>query len=854
LTDELQPVDLTNCDREPIHQIGTVQPFGFLLTLSSDWLISRASVNIEAFLGVPHSQILGRPLTQLLSSNAVHALRNRLASIRGQDFVERVFGLVLQDEGDQFDIALHLVDGQIVLEGEPSLVRHDGGTMPIRSMTARLDQADTLQTFFREGARQTRALTGFDRVMIYRFGEDGAGEVVAEAARPGIGSFLGLHYPASDIPVQARALYLRNIFRIIADVDAVPVSIAPSLDERGQPLDLSMSVLRSVSPIHIEYLKNMGVAASLSISIVVEGKLWGLFACHHYTPRLPSFERRSTAELLGQIFAAQLESRERRIALEYERKAKQIADRLLTSVAGNASLLDDPAWLIEAIADVIPADGIGVWINGRTALSGAAVTPEQFSTLTALLNRNAAGRIFATDNIDGWYQAWDNATGICGLLAIPISRSPRDYVILFRQEIVRSVHWAGNPEKPFGTGPNGPRLTPRKSFETWSETVRGRSLPFTAPEQRVAETIRVALIEVVLRLSEEASTERRIASERQELLIAELNHRVRNILSLIGGLIRHSKSNNLSVDDYIDHLQGRVQSLSRAHDQLTRDQWAPASFRHLLEAESAAYLGKTSGHVDTLGPDVLLDPKAFSTAALVFHELVTNSVKYGALSGNGTVSVGWETDEFGNLRIAWREAGGPPVTQPSRSGFGSTIIRRSIVYDLDGQAEIRFPPGGVEADFLIPEKFVTFVAHVPELSRDESESFPPADTPVDEPLAGMTILLVEDNLIIAMNGEDILSSLGAREVIAVPNLAQAFEIVDGRSLQLALLDVNLGDETSLPIADRLRTLDIPFAFVTGYGESIPQSENYRDIPVLQKPYTPESIAAFLPGIIDRKKM
>jgi light-regulated signal transduction histidine kinase (bacteriophytochrome) len=183
LTDELQPVDLTNCDREPIHQIGTVQPFGFLLTLSSDWLISRASVNIEAFLGVPHSQILGRPLTQLLSSNAVHALRNRLASIRGQDFVERVFGLVLQDEGDQFDIALHLVDGQIVLEGEPSLVRHDGGTMPIRSMTARLDQADTLQTFFREGARQTRALTGFDRVMIYRFGEDGAGEVVAEAAR-----------------------------------------------------------------------------------------------------------------------------------------------------------------------------------------------------------------------------------------------------------------------------------------------------------------------------------------------------------------------------------------------------------------------------------------------------------------------------------------------------------------------------------------------------------------------------------------------------------------------------------------------------------------------------------------------
>lgn len=556
MTDERQQVDLTNCDREPIHHLGTIQPFGFLLTLSSDWLISRASVNIDVFLGIPLKQALGRPLTELFTQQAVHTLRNRLAVIRGADTVERIFGLVLRDGGSAFDIALHLAGSVIVIEAEPSLEKHDSGTMSIRSMTSRLDQAEALETFFREGARQTRALTGFDRVMIYRFDEKGAGEVVAEAARPGIGSFLGLHYPASDIPVQARALYLRNLFRIIADVDAPPVAIAPQEDEYGQPLDLSMSVLRSVSPIHIEYLKNMGVSASMSISIVVEGKLWGLFACHHYSPRLPSFERRSTAELLGQMFASRLESRERRIALDYERKAKQIADRLLTSVAGDASLLDDPAWLIEAIADVIPADGIGVWIDGRTALAGLAVDREQFSALTVLLNRNAAGRIFAIDGISQWYPDWDDSTGICGLLAIPISRSPRDYVILFRQEIVRSVRWAGDPQKPVGMGPNGPRLTPRKSFETWSEMVRGRSLPFTLPEQRVAETIRVALIEVVLRLSEEASAERRIASERQELLIAELNHRVRNILSLIGGLVRHSQSADLSVDGYIDQLQG----------------------------------------------------------------------------------------------------------------------------------------------------------------------------------------------------------------------------------------------------------------------------------------------------------
>jgi two-component sensor histidine kinase/CheY-like chemotaxis protein len=378
--------------------------------------------------------------------------------------------------------------------------------------------------------------------------------------------------------------------------------------------------------------------------------------------------------------------------------------------------------------------------------------------------------------------------------------------------------------------------------------VRNRSLPFTPQQQRVAETIRVALIEVVLRLSEEAHTERRVAGERQELLIAELNHRVRNILSLIGGLIRHSKSGEVSVDDYIEQLQGRVQSLGRAHDQLTQDQWAPASLKHLLGAESAAYLGKMSGHMEVVGQDVLLNAKAFSTAALVFHELVTNSVKYGALSSSGTVLVHWEKDESGNLRIAWSETDGPPVVAPSRSGFGSRLIRRSFTYDLDGEADIRYPASGVEADFLIPENFVTFIeptAESEDAARGKPENQPPADAKGENMLVGKTVLLVEDNLIIAMNGEDILVGLGAREVIAVPNVTQAFEIVEAHPPHLALLDVNLGDETSFPIADRLKARNIPFAFVTGYGESIPQGEIYQGIPVLQKPYTLASMAALL---------
>ena len=841
-----EPVDLTNCDREPIHQLGSVQPFGFLLAVSSDWIVIRASANLAEFLGVTEANALGRPVISLISPEALHAIRNKLTTLRDSDVVERIFGIALTPDQNRFDLAVHLNEGQVIIEGERCQEdRHDAASLSMRSMMSRLDHTETLEAFFREGARQARALTGFDRVMVYRFDESGSGEVVAEAARAGIGSFLGLHYPASDIPIQARALYLRNLFRIIADVDAIAVPILPPLDEHGQPLDLSMSVLRSVSPIHIEYLKNMGVGASLSISIVVDGKLWGLFACHHYGPRLPSAQSRSTAELFGQMFASRLESRERRLALDYETKARRIADRLLTSVADNASLLDDPAWLIEALADAIPADGIGVWINGRLALAGIGPDERSFAALVRHLNRNAAGRIYAVDRLAETYPDLEVDDAVAGMLAIPISRSPRDYVVLFRQELVRTVRWGGDPHKPVEYGPNGPRLTPRKSFEAWSELVRGRSLPFTEAERRVAETIRVTLIEVVLRLTDEVSMARQTANERQELLIAELNHRVRNILSLITGIIRQSQATSVSLGDYIRQLEGRIQSLARAHDQITRDHWAPASLRQLLLAETAAYLGKNAQRIQMGGEDVLLEPQAFSTAALVFHELMTNSAKYGSLSGtgSGTVQLRWHRDDEGNLRIGWREKDGPPVVEPKRHGFGSTIIRRSIPYDLGGKAEVRYVEDGLEADFSIPAR------HVVGPTSERSNPPPVGATgrktiPDDRPLSGLNVLLVENNLIIAMDGEDILRRLGA-DVATAPSVTEAMEILAGQSFDLALLDVNLGDETSFGIADRLAADGVPFVFATGYGEGIAQANSHSDAPVLQKPYTMEGVTDIL---------
>jgi light-regulated signal transduction histidine kinase (bacteriophytochrome) len=840
-------VDLTNCDREPIHQLGSIQPIGFLIVMTADWIISNTSANLSEYLDTGQDGVIGRPAADLLSKHAIHTLRNRLAMLRGKDSLERVFGMALQANGSLFDVALHMAGSRIILEGEPTKDQDYGdATGTVRGMVSRLETAPDMTAFFNEGARQIRALIGFDRVMVYRFAPDGSGEVVAESAKSGIGSFLGLHYPATDIPRQARELYTRSLLRIIADIDARPVPIEPAGDEHGQPVDLSLSILRSVSPIHIEYLRNMGVRASMSISIVVEGQLWGLIACHHYSPRCPTFERRSVAELFAQMFAMRIESRERKEVVEYERRARDISDQLLGAVASDETLLNDPDWLSSILTSAIPADGVGVWINGNYAFSGLTPNTGEFARVIQALNTTAAGRAFATDHIRTLVPSMGEASSskAAGLLAIPISRTPRDYVVLFRSEMVRSVRWAGDPHKPVEYGPNGPRLTPRESFAEWKETVAGRSLPFTASELRVAETLRATLIEVVLRLADEATAERREATNRQELLIAELNHRVRNILSLIRGLIRQSKpAEGTSVEDFVAVIDGRVHALARAHNQITDDHWGPAPVKNLLDAEAAAFLTTQKDHLVLQGPPVLLNPQAYSTLALVVHELVTNSVKYGSLSvDDGRAIASWTVDEAGNLLFCWREENGPEVWPPNRKGFGTTIIEHSVPYDLGGTSGIEYAREGVRANFMIPAKHVIQSAAISgtKISLPRPQEAEPIH--VDELLRGKNVMLVEDSLIIALDAEDLLHRLGAASVTTESSAIGGIAAIEARRPDVAILDINLGDHDSVPIANRLSELGIPFLFATGYGEQSQLPDVHKARPIVQKPYTLGSLS------------
>lgn len=847
-------VNLANCDREPIHILGAIQPIGFLIALSSDWLIARVSENVSSFIGSGPDELIGKPLSDVFAAKAVHDLRNRSTILRGPNAIERLFDCELIEGMPRFDVAIHFSGASVVIEAEPASGEHGDATGTVRTMITRLDQTEDFSTFFREGARQVRALIEFDRVMVYRFSADGSGEVVAEAVRSGIGKFMGLRYPASDIPAQARELYKRNLLRIITDVNAPAVAIVPQRDEKGDPLDLSLSVLRAVSPIHIEYLKNMGVAASLSISIIVEGRLWGLFACHHYSPRCPTFERRSVSELFAQMFSMRLESRERQETVDYERRARDISDQLLGAVASDETLLKDPDWLADILTHAIPADGVGVWLGGNFALSGSTPPSEDFRRVVRALNGTAAGKVFATDCIGSIVADADTfASEAAGMLAIPISRAPRDYVVLFRRELIQSVRWGGDPHKPVQFGPNGPRLTPRESFAEWKELVEGHSQPFTISETRVAETLRATLIEVVLRLADEASAERQQSSARQELLIAELNHRVRNILGLIRGLIRQSEPSATSTKEFVKVVDGRIHALARAHNQITDDHWGPAPIQALIDAEAAAFVTERD-RIVTQGEPVFLNPNAYSTMALVVHELITNSNKYGALSAiDGRVTIGWHRTPKGDLVLEWREAGGPRVEPPKRKGFGTTIIDRSVPYDLGGTVELEFDPKGVHATFRIPARHLSD-ARTSKSGKPIKYPRPSIGHPQIAPqalLKGHNVLLVEDSLIIALDAEDIAQRLGAESVTTSATVQGALDSIDHNLPTVAMLDINLGDRNSYPIADRLAELNVPFIFATGYGEQAQLPMNHRGRLVVQKPYTLENVARAMDALLER---
>ena len=503
---ETTTLDLDSCAREPIQIPGAIQPHGVLLAVSEPNLIcTQSSANANLLLSCTVPELLGQTLRASLGSEFAQQIEEALSTGDPQ----QVSPLRVEISGRAFDALLHRHDGLLIIELEPASGSTQGNPVMFAHHHRRLQGALTamrtapdLSALYPIIAQIIADLAGFDRVMVYRFDPDWHGAVVGEAlSSPDVDSYLGLHYPASDIPVQARALYEKNWLRLIPTVDYTPAALEPLLNPRtGRPLDLSFAALRSVSPIHLEYLRNMGVGASMSVSLMVDGKLWGLVACHHRSARFVPAAARAACELFGQAASTEIAAKQEARRLAELSRAQTVQSRFFDVISSEENVFAALVRYTPQLLEFMRAGGAAVWVDGRCTLLGDTPPREAVEMLVSFLQTRELNPLLATDHLVSLLPAaaaWSRVAS--GVLAVRLSRVEPHFVLWFRPETVSTVHWAGNPHKPVEPGE---RLHPRKSFADWQETVRGRSLPWTEPELTGARELHQALNALVLRRSE----------------------------------------------------------------------------------------------------------------------------------------------------------------------------------------------------------------------------------------------------------------------------------------------------------------------------------------------------------------
>lgn len=502
--------DLANCAREPIHLPGSIQPHGVLIVLTAgDHTVAQASENVGELLGVPVGELLGCPLSRLLGADAAAQLETELtrAPIRARPLFLRTVTVETAGVRRVFHAVAHRADGDIILDLElASATEPPADIHPILdAFSLQVEAATNLDDLSRLTAAEVRRLTGFDRVLVYQFDAEWNGVVLGEDGSGRFPSYLHHRFPASDIPAQARELYLHNRLRIIPDASYHPVPLVPPHSPRsGQPLDLSFSTLRSVSPVHLEYMRNMETAASMSVSILRGGRLWGLISCHHKEPRTVPFQLRETCDLLGRTFSLKLAALEH--TQDYQRRLQvQSAYAKLVAVMSDrsdfAGALAEHSQQMLALTD---AAGAAVLTEDGCLLLGGTPTEAQVRELAGWLFTGVKKEVYFTDSLIAEYspaQAFKDKAS--GLLAIAVSKLHPSYVLWFRPEVIQIIKWGGDPSK--SVEPSGDRtvLHPRRSFETWRETVRDKSFPWQPSEVEGASELRNTIVGTVLRKAEE---------------------------------------------------------------------------------------------------------------------------------------------------------------------------------------------------------------------------------------------------------------------------------------------------------------------------------------------------------------
>lgn len=642
---------VNQCDRELIQFPGKIQPHGALLVVNRVSLqIEQASPSIQLFLPITAADALGKSIHDLLADSNYHP-----------EFEHGAYQMIYTRAGETYLIS-HSTSEHLLLEFEPYLGYAYNEEAIMSKMLHNLIQSDGVSLSLREAVKNVKEITGFNRVMVYMFHEDDHGEVVAELADPGLDPFLGLHYPASDIPKQARDLYKKNLVRLIADVSA-PDSVLEKISglENESSIDLSDSVLRSVSPTHIQYLQNMGVAASFSISILSQGELWGLIACHHYQPKQLDYRQRLHAKMIGQMLSSavrfQAEEEKQQLLHFWRENTASLVRQMRQSDSIIAGLTNGNQDLLT----INSASGAAILYEDQLTLIGQTPEPVFIRELAGFLQTAATKQVFQTNYLSSIFPDAANYTQTAsGILCAPLSADLKDLILWFKPEMEQEIKWAGNPEKAVVINMSGEiRIEPRTSFAAFIQSLKGRSEKWSSAELTNAYKLRE---EVLLLIQEKINQLRRLndelkkAYEELDSFSYTISHDLKTPIATIYNFAELLLEEDPTIDNRL--LTQKIKRNAERMQQMIKDVFhytrlgreqiklQPIDMQSLLfqiredlmdaykDAKPDLQIGPT--------PEVYGDSTMISQ---VFSNLVGNAVKYSSKKAKPSVQIIGEADE-----------------------------------------------------------------------------------------------------------------------------------------------------------------------------------------------------------------
>lgn len=917
-------IDLTTCDQEPIHQPGSIQPHGVLLALErrgEDFIVRLASENVASMFGVDAASLAGSSLTRLLQADDVAVVHDQLRSNTIQLhplYLRRVRGL---QDGRAYDAIAHTHGGWYILELEPHLPVEQAGSDAeagdlyrlVQAAIADVRSAGSVAQLCDRLALHVRKITGFDRVMVYRFDESWNGSVVSEQRRDDLEPFLGLHYPAADIPRQARELYTRNLLRFIADRDYKPVSIVPNVDTTSAaPLDMSYCVLRSVSPIHLQYLRNMGVHASMSISLLREGALWGLVACHHYSPRRVPYVLRNASEMIGQVTSLQIAMQERAdVDADVARKAETI-QRLVDAAEPGESFCSSLVDRTPNIMSLVDCIGAAVVMDEKVARVGQTPSDGDLQEIARTVC-DSGEAVFCTRSYAADHHKPQLASLASGVIAMSLVQKGCRAILWFRPEMVRTIHWAGDPNKLVSKGEEPARLSPRGSFALWQETVRGNSVEWTEAERAAVYKLRSGILSKMLvqvdDLSRHNEALRRANSEREQVLeseraarvqaeklnklkdefVATLSHELRTPLNAIQGWAHLLRSRPRDMAQVVEGLEviernARVQA-QMVSDLLDINRISSGKLRLDIQPIDLPTLVESSVSTLQFAADnkqvriqKVLDPMTDVSAngdptrvQQIIWNLLSNAIKF--------------TPKGGRILVVLRRAGSYVELSVTDSGIGIDPQFLPYVFDRFRQADsssnrktgglglglaivrhlVEMHGGTISAESTGGGKGSTFTVTLPVRPLNRNHAAPAQEQPSEYDdcdrlnLKNLHLLVVDDERDAREMLATVLADCGVKTTLA-GSAAEALEAFGRNEFDVLLSDIGMPGEDGYSLIRKIREQEaqtqkprLPAVALTAYA----RSTDRRQILLagfqvhMAKPVDPSELLAVIANLTNR---